>query len=90
MNMIITDEMLKVAIIKSVEAGLLPRRALKEDFPDAQNIMHTILSSALQSASTKKPAPDILQVKCNTEVQQTTTRPSKKVKFLPAGLHSFY
>jgi hypothetical protein len=69
MNMVITDEMLKVAIIKSVEAGLLPRRALKEDFPDAQNIMHAILSSTLQSSSAKNPATDILQIRGKSEVQ---------------------
>lgn len=90
MNMIITDEMLKVAIIKSVEAGLLPRRALKEDFPDAQNIMHAILSSALQSSSTKNTTSDMLQIKHKTEVKQTAAHSSKKEKFLSADLHNFY
>ena len=44
----ITDEMLKVAITKSVEAGLLPRRALKEDFHDAKEIMRTILQCVFE------------------------------------------
>lgn len=47
----ITDEMLKIAVTKSVEAGLLPRRALKEDFLDAQEIMRMILQSALSELS---------------------------------------
>jgi hypothetical protein len=45
----ITDQMLKHAVVKSVEAGLLPRRALREEFDDAQNLMRMILQSALSN-----------------------------------------
>lgn len=88
--MSITDEMLKAAIIKSVEAGLLPRRALKEDFPHAQEIMHAILSSALQSAASKTPDAEMLQIKRKETVQHTMKTPSTQGQFLPADLHSFY
>jgi hypothetical protein len=46
----ITDDILKVAITKSVEAGLLPRRALKEDFQDAKEMMKTILECVFEQA----------------------------------------
>lgn len=46
----ITDDILKVAITKSVEAGLLPRRALKEDFQDAKDMMRAILQCVFEKA----------------------------------------
>jgi hypothetical protein len=90
MNMTITDEMLKIAILKSVEAGLLPRRALKEDFPDAQEMMHAILYSALQRSPANNMDAEISPIKAKTATQDTLTPSSQKGKFLPANLHNFY
>ncbi|HJV87698.1 MAG TPA: hypothetical protein VJ698_19670 [Noviherbaspirillum sp.] len=45
----ITDEMLTAAVTKAVEAGLLPRRSLKDDIAEARMLMHEILSAALDN-----------------------------------------
>lgn len=81
----ITDQMLKRAILKSVEAGLLPRRALREEFDDAQEMMRAILQSALGSLSmpeendahSEKPLPE-----------QSFASASKR--FVSAGLQDIY
>lgn len=78
----ITNEMLKVAITKSVEAGLLPRRALKEEFEEAQKLMRMILQSAF----------DNMLVAADMEIETDTAEPaahcsSKPTKSLAFDLH---
>lgn len=81
----ITDQMLKRAVVKGVEAGLLPRRALREEFDDAQNLMRAILHSALNGAGLSDEQ-DLLQ--------QTSTSdaafPQPAKRFVPAELHNVY
>jgi hypothetical protein len=80
----ITEEMLKVAVTKSVEAGLLPRRALKEDFHDAQEMMRAILQSALDS-----PGPTEKKGITNSASSAPETAySSRKSEFIPIQLHN--
>ncbi|HJV50791.1 MAG TPA: hypothetical protein VJ652_05015 [Noviherbaspirillum sp.] len=51
----ITDEMLTAAITKAVEAGLLPRRSLREDITEARLLMRDILKAALAPMRQTKP-----------------------------------
>ncbi len=46
----ITDEMLTAAVTKAVEAGMLPRRSLKDDATEARLLMREILNAALDNA----------------------------------------
>ena len=81
----ITDEMLKTAVVKSVEAGLLPRRALREEFEDAQEIMRMILQSALNSPENAH------ETHANHENTLFDVElPPTPGRFIPAELHSVY
>ncbi len=82
----ITEEMLKVAVVKSVEAGLLPRRALKEDFYDAQIMMRAILQSTLDSASDAGQSPFEPNKSSNAKAGPS----SKKPKLLSVDLQHYY
>lgn len=62
----ITDDMLKIAVAKTVEAGLLPRRALKEDFEQAQHLMRMILESAF----------DTMPIAVNMESENDSAEPA--------------
>lgn len=78
----ITNEMLKVAITKSVEAGLLPRRALKEEFEEAQKLMRMILQSAFDS----------MLIAADMEIEDDAAEPAAhssalKNKSLAFGMH---
>lgn len=81
----ITDQMLKLAVVKSVEAGLLPRRALREEFEDAQNLMRMILQSALSGDSLPEE-DDLLQE--NKRSTQAFSASSNHM--VPASLHDIY
>lgn len=81
----ITDQMLKLAVVKSVEAGLLPRRALREEFEDAQNLMRMILQSALNGGSLSQE-DDLPQEK--TRSAQAFSVSSNRM--VPASLHDIY
>ncbi|HJV80435.1 hypothetical protein [Noviherbaspirillum sp.] len=52
----ITDDMLTAAITKAVEAGLLPRRSLREDIAEARLLMRDILKAALAPTRQAKSA----------------------------------
>lgn len=47
----LTNEVLEIAIAKSIEAGLLPRRASKEDLPQTQDMMRLILQPVVEALS---------------------------------------
>ncbi|MGV3743272.1 MAG: hypothetical protein ACO1NO_13290 [Burkholderiaceae bacterium] len=78
--------MLKVAVAKSVEAGLLPRRALKEDFQDAQILMRAILQSTLDSAD--EPAQQSF-MPSQSSAAKTEASP-KKPKLVSVELQHVY
>lgn len=80
----ITDEMLKIAVTKSVEAGLLPLRALKEDFHDAREIMRMVLQSALSELS----YANTTQINKKPSAISTACQPKKSI-LLPIELHNY-
>lgn len=43
----ITDTMLQAAVRKAVEAGLLPRRACREDAKESRELMRLVVQAAL-------------------------------------------
>lgn len=81
----ITDQMLKLAVAKSVEAGLLPRRALREDFDDARNMMRAILQSALSPVS-----PPGESVAPNQNARSDVAYSHAASRFVPASLEDSY
>ncbi|MDQ9170726.1 hypothetical protein Q8A64_09930 [Oxalobacteraceae bacterium R-40] len=82
----ITDEMLKAAIAKSVEAGLLPRRALREEFDDAQEVMRSILQSALDSPHSAEATHGNQENSIIGDPVLSSISP----RFIPAGLNNIY
>ena len=82
----ITEEMLKVAVAKSVEAGLLPRRALKEDFYDAQLMMRAILQSTLDSVGAAEQEPTEQGKPRVPKIEVS----AKKRRLVPVELQQFY
>jgi hypothetical protein len=82
----ITDDMLRAAVTKSVEAGLLPRRALREEFDDAQEVMRSILQCVLDSPHSAETA-DTHQENC---IMRDTGFSSTSPRFIPAGLNNIY
>ena len=67
----ISTEMIDAATAKAVEAGLFPRRALKEELDEARMIMFDILQAAL-SAPQAETAP--LSITPVRPASQTTRR----------------
>ncbi len=53
----ISTEMIDAATAKAVEAGLFPRRALKEEHDEARAIMLDILQTALNTKDDSMPRP---------------------------------
>ncbi|HEV2610765.1 MAG TPA: hypothetical protein VGU61_10905 [Noviherbaspirillum sp.] len=53
----ISTEMIDAATAKAVEAGLFPRRALKEEHDEARAIMLDILQTALNMKDESMPRP---------------------------------
>jgi hypothetical protein len=82
----ITDEMLKAAITKSVEAGLLPRRALREEFNDAQEVMRSILECALDTPH----SPETSYAAQESSIMGNTGLSPTSPRFIPAGLNNIY
>lgn len=52
----VTDEMIRQAMKKAIEAGLLPRDALTSDTMGSQDLIREILQGALDVAA-HEPAP---------------------------------
>lgn len=57
----ITENMIEAAILKAVEAGLLPRRGTKHDRASNHHIVYAIIDAALQASvcdASSKDVPD--------------------------------
>lgn len=53
----VTDQMIRAAVIKAVELGVLPRKSLVDDIATNSEIMGEILQAAVNAESSTKRKP---------------------------------